>query len=103
MTDAAFQGDTVVVRRPSSKLEGLAQAFLWLTSREFRLVRKYHALQREGPRSTPGVLIDGESRAVGITSAPTRMNPNWVLANGQEVTTREIQDLNTVRFLSGYD
>lgn len=102
MTDSAFHG-SVVVRRPKGPLDSLAQWLLRQVNPEVDMVHRYNTLMAEGNRSTPGVLLHGESRSVGIKSAPTRMNPKWVLSDGREVATEEIHTLDTIRVLGGYD
>lgn len=73
--------------------------------REQRLIRRYHRMKGEGARSTPAiVLTSGETCA--IVAAPSDDDPCWMVltATGERrIATDEIAELDSARFLAGYD
>jgi len=99
MTDASFT-DAVVLRRPRNFPGRLIGWLLEMTDREVRLTRTYLRMVAGGNRDTPAIVLrDGSQHA--IVSQPTRLDPHWKLSNGRNVTTDEIAELGSARFLAG--
>ena len=98
MTDASFTG--AVVRQPRNLPGRLVSWLLEMTDREVRLTRSYLAMLAGGNRETPAIVLrDGSQH--DIVSPPTRMDPHWELFGGRRVTTDEIVELGSARFLGG--
>ncbi len=74
---------------------------LWLT-REGWLIRRYLLLKSAGPRYIPAVFIKGEDGLLGIKKPPIMPNGFWLLEDNIAVSTRDIIELDSARWLAGY-
>ena len=100
MTDFSTNG-AVVLRRPRNLLGQLLSWLIERNDREVRLTRRYQRMMAGGNRDTPAIVLKDGSQH-DIVSPPSRMDPHWELDGGRRVTTDEIVELGTARFMAGY-
>ncbi len=74
-------------------------SFFHYFTREGRLMRKFIKLKNLGSRSTPAVIVAGDSRPIEVTESPQEPGGPWSLYDGRCVLTSDILTLDSAREL----